>query len=132
MRHEQGDSAVPPRFPQTLPHEAARPAAADPVVVQEPAPAVRPQQPLLQQVPCPPQAPPLLEHPHEGPPPGPPQTERVESPASVWTAVPPTGLPGAGMPGAWSVAASAAGGQGGVPPRPVPLQQAPLGREHRP
>ncbi|MFC5143989.1 hypothetical protein [Streptomyces aureoversilis] len=112
---------VPPPGPQP-----ARPAP------EEQAPAGRQPQPLLQQVPCPPQAsPPLVERPHEGPPSCPPQAspqgERAESPASVWTAVPPTGLPGAGMPGAWSVAAS-----GGAPSRPVPLQQAPLGREPRP
>ncbi|WP_235485772.1 hypothetical protein [Streptomyces roseoverticillatus] len=90
---------------------------------------------------APPQDGPLLERPHEGLSPGVPQTgpqgpvsmppadapapaERAEAPASVWTAVDPagvSGLPGAAMPGAWSAAVS----------RPVPLQQAPLGREHR-
>ncbi|PSJ27712.1 hypothetical protein B7P34_16370 [Streptosporangium nondiastaticum] len=92
--------------------------------------------PLLHEVPRP-EAVPLLERPHEGLSPGVPQaapqgpvsmppagdTARAESPASVWTAVDPTasGLSGAAMPGAWSAAAS----------RPVPLQQAPLGREPR-
>ncbi|MFF4216358.1 hypothetical protein ACWCPE_01835 [Streptomyces nondiastaticus] len=92
--------------------------------------------PLLHEVPRP-EAAPLLERPHEGLSPGVPQagpqgpvsmppagdTARAESPASVWTAVDPTasGLSGAAMPGAWSAAVS----------RPVPLQQAPLGREPR-
>ncbi|WP_343067078.1 hypothetical protein [Streptomyces rectiverticillatus] len=133
-------SRQPQPLLQELPTPGPPPARVQVPLLQEvpppqaqPAPAARPQQSLLHQVPCPPQAsppesPPLLERPHEGPPPcPPPQAERGESPASVWTAVPPTGLPGAGMPGAWSVAAS-----GGAPSRPVPLQQAPLGRESRP
>ncbi|MFE5873120.1 hypothetical protein ACFQ6V_31325 [Streptomyces roseifaciens] len=124
--------AAGPQMQAPLLHEVPPPGPQP----DEPAPVARPQEPLLHQVPCPPPvsppaSPPLMERPHEGPPScppqAPPQGERGESPASVWTAVPPTGLPGAGMPGAWSVAAS-----GGAPSRPVPLQQAPLGREPRP
>ncbi|MFF7727738.1 hypothetical protein [Streptomyces sp. NPDC008001] len=118
--------------PQTPPQGVPRPAPAPEAEVS----AAQPQSSasLLRDVPEPQLSPqagrPLLEPPHEGVSAGPPQADRAESPTSVWTAVPPTGLPGAGMPGAWSVAASAARGAG--PSRPVPLQQAPLGREHRP
>ncbi|MEV4923580.1 hypothetical protein [Streptomyces roseoverticillatus] len=122
--------------------------------VPRPVPCPEPQFPSMRDVPradetpqadrpahhehAPPQDGPLLERPHEGLSPGVPQAgpqgpvsmppagapARSEAPASVWTAVDPAGGPGlsgAPMPGAWSVAAS----------RPVPLQQAPLGREPR-
>ncbi|WP_324197032.1 hypothetical protein [Streptomyces sp. NRRL B-1677] len=146
-------AAAPPQPapPQPMPllREVPRPVTSAPC----PAPCPEPQLPPMRDVsrvdmPPPPAAPqdtppqgvPLLERPHEGLSPGAPQgpvsmppldvlapVERAESPASVWTAVDPTcpsglsGLPGAAMPGAWSAAAS----------RPVPLQQAPLGREPR-
>ncbi|CAM5558901.1 hypothetical protein [Streptomyces abikoensis] len=153
-RPEAG-GAVPPQSP--LRHEAVRPVAAPhpgpeaaaavppPSSLREaPHPALRPEAPRADVPPqAPPQDGPLLERPHEGLSPGVPQAgpqgpvampfppasagPRAESPASVWTAVDPTGatgvsgLSGAAMPGAWSAAAS----------RPVPLQQAPLGREPR-
>ncbi|MGW2597573.1 hypothetical protein [Streptomyces klenkii] len=154
-RPEPAAAAPPqPAPPQPMPllQEVPRPVVTP---APCPAPCPEPQLPPLRdvsRVDMPPQAPPapphdtpphgvpLLERPHEGLSPGAPQgpvsmppldvlapVERAESPASVWTAVDPmcpsglSGLPGAAMPGAWSAAAS----------RPVPLQQAPLGREPR-
>ncbi|MEV4502764.1 hypothetical protein [Streptomyces klenkii] len=150
---------VPPQTPRPEPAAAAPPQPM-PLLQEVPrpvtsAPCPEPQLPPMRdvsRVDAPPQAPPaapqdtppqgvpLLERPHEGLSPGAPQgpvsmppldvlapVERAEPPASVWTAVDPacpsglSGLPGAAMPGAWSAAAS----------RPVPLQQAPLGREPR-
>ncbi|MFH8785354.1 hypothetical protein [Streptomyces roseoverticillatus] len=128
-----------PQLPpvREVPRADTPPQSGPPAYAEHAPPAAPPQVPLLR-VSAPPQDGPLLERPHEGLSPGVPQTgpqgpvsmppadapARAESPASVWTAVDPagvSGLPGAAMPGAWSAAAS----------RPVPLQQAPLGRGPR-
>ncbi|MGW2370550.1 hypothetical protein ACWCZ5_34235 [Streptomyces sp. NPDC001667] len=80
----------------------------------------------------PPQA--LAPVPVQGPVLGPPP-QRVEP--DLWTAVPPSTYPGrppAAMPEAWSAAARPAPAARGYecPSRPVPLQQAPLGRNPHP
>ncbi|MFI1179637.1 hypothetical protein ACH4UT_08780 [Streptomyces sp. NPDC020799] len=82
--------------------------------------------------PVPPQA--LAPVPVQGPVLGPPP-QRVEP--DLWTAVPPSTYPGrppAAMPEAWSAAARPAPAARGYecPSRPVPLQQAPLGRNPHP
>ncbi|MEU5421948.1 hypothetical protein [Streptomyces sp. NPDC020667] len=82
--------------------------------------------------PVPPQA--LAPVPVQGPVLGPPP-QRVEP--DLWTAVPPSTYPSrppAAMPEAWSAAARPAPAARGYecPSRPVPLQQAPLGRNPHP
>ncbi|MFI1796140.1 hypothetical protein ACH427_02090 [Streptomyces sp. NPDC020379] len=138
--HRPTDATGRPRTPDPEPMRPAVPTArsvlrdlADPS--PGPAPARRPlaTPDPVRAAACDTAAQGLIPVPVQGPVLGPP-AQRVEP--EVWTAVPPSVYPGrpAAMPEAWSAAARPAPATRGYecPSRPVPLQQAPLGRNPHP